>query len=264
MNKTIFKNLFKSNFKFILIFVSVLSVYLGIIISLIDTSGIEKVKELFGTMGDMLSVFGISTESMTSPLAYTASTFFAVLIIAFTMVYYLFIVNKIIVKPIETTSIVSTLSTPITRVKFSITQIIFIIVSMLILFLSILLVGSIMLNNLGDFDFLAYFNLVSLFYLLTTMVAILSYTLAVIFTNTKFKSLYMIVPIAFIILNMLSNAGGEKLSLINLITPFGWLDSMEIINENANILGLYILLISLILILSFVSVKVFKNKNLTI
>ena len=89
MNLTIFINTLKRNWKLLLIFVVVLSFYFGVIVSLANPQDMTEVRELYGTMGDMLKAFSIDIEAMTTPLSYAASTFFGVLVLAFTMVFYI-------------------------------------------------------------------------------------------------------------------------------------------------------------------------------
>ena len=85
MNFVILKNTIKRNWKLMLVSLAVLCFYLSVILYLVDPADMEKVKDLFGMIGGMLDAFGINTAAMTSPLAYTASTFFSVLVMAFTI-----------------------------------------------------------------------------------------------------------------------------------------------------------------------------------
>lgn len=265
MSISIFKNTLRRGWKLLLIFFVVLCFYLSIIISLINPSDMDKIKELYGTMGNLLPAFGISIASMTSPLSYTASTFFGILVMAFTMVFYIIQANNLIAKPVDDTSIVYILSAPVTRTKLIVTQGIYLIFSLLILFLGILTTGSVILSGFGDFDFATYLNLVSVTFLLCTAIAMLSFFLSVAFCDSKLGSLLGTgVPIGLLIISMLGGAGGNKTKWLKQVSPFGWIDSVKIVNGDITTWWMYIVFTGIIIILFIASIAVFNKKRLPI
>lgn len=263
MSLTLFKSTVKRSWKLLLIFFAVLCFYLAVIISLVDPKDMEKVKELYGTMGSMLSAFGISVDAMTSPLSYTASTFFGLLVMAFTMVFYVLQANKLIGKSVDDTSLAYTLSTPISRTKLLVTQAVYLVLSILVLFIGILATGAIALRVLGEFDFVAYLNLVAVTFLLCTAMAMLSFFLSVAFCDSKNGArLSSGVPIALLILSMLGSAGGESTKWLLNINPFGWIDAVGIVNGAVSTWWMYIVFTVLIIILFFASIVAFNKKRL--
>lgn len=265
MSFTIFKNTFKRSWKLLLIFFCLLCFYQAVIISLIDPDDMAKIKDLFATMGDFLGAFSISIASMTSPLAYTASVFFSLIVMAFTMTFYVIQANSLIAKPMEDTSLVYTLSAPITRAKLAVTQGVYLIFTMVILFCGILASGAIMLSTTGEYDFMAYLNLVGVTFMLCTAVAMLSYFLSVAFCGTKFGTgLSVGVPIAMMFLCMVGGAGGEQTKWLQKLTPFGWLDSVGIVSGKVETAWMYFVFGAAILVLLAATVVVFKKKRLSI
>lgn len=265
MNKTLIMNTIKRNWKLLLIFFAVLSVYLAIIILLIDPQDMEKVRELYGAMGGMLGAFGISIEAMTSPLSYTASSFFGILVMAFTMVFYIIQSSRLIAKPVDDNSIVYTLTMPISRTKLIVTQAVYLIASIFVIFAGILVVGTICLANLGDFNFGIYLNLVILFFLLCTVMAMLSFFFSVAFCDSKKgTALASGLPIGLLILSMLGGAGGDKTQWLMRISPFGWIDAVAVVNGSVSTWWMYPVFISLIAVLFAASMIVFNKKRLPV
>lgn len=263
MSKALFKNTLIQNWKLFLIFFTVLCTYLVIIISLINPQDMEKIKELFGAMGGFLSAFGISIDAMTNPLSYTASVFFGILVMGFSMVFYIIQVNKLVAKSVEDNSLAYTLSMPISRTKFIITQAVYLCGSLMLLFIGILVTGSIALGLLGEFNFGAYANLVAITFLLNLVMALLSFLLSVAFCDSKKGiSLASGVPIGFLLLSMLGGAVGDKVNWLGKISPFSWIDSVGIVNGTVSSWWMYLVFIIASAVLLVLTIIVFKNKKL--
>lgn len=264
MNKTIFKNTFKQNWKLLLIFSFVLCLYQTVIISLIDPDDMEQVKTLYSSLGSFLGPFGIDVSAYTSPLNYTASTFFSVIILAFSMVFYAIQVPALIAVPVDNTSIVCTLAAPVKRSTFVITRGIYLIFAMLVLFIAVLASGSIMLSYYGEFDFAAYFELVAFTFVLCTAIAMLSYFLSAAFCGSKLATgLSVGVPIGMLIISMIGGLS-EKTEWLKKITPFGWLDSVGIVTGEVDTLWMFLGLGSAIIVLLAAAVFVFNKKRLPV
>lgn len=267
MSLTIFRHTLRHNYKFLLIFGGVLGFYLFMIISLIDPADMKQVQELFGSMESYMDAFGISIGDMTTPLRYTASVFFSLLVMAFTMVFYVIQSTRLIAKPVEDTSLSYLLSTPVTRTKLVVTKALYLIFSMAVLFLVILGVGSLCLMSFEDFplDFGAYLNLVGITFFLCTAIAMLSFFLSVAFCSTKLGIwLATGVPIALLFLSMLGGVGGEKTQWLQKVTPFGWLDGVGIVSGTVDTGWMYLALAGAIIVLFAASVVVFGRKRLPI
>ncbi len=265
MSLTIFKYLLKRNWKLLFVFLLVLCMYLSIIISLINPDDMKEIQELFGTMENFMGAFSIDIAAMTSPLNYTASTFFSVLVMAFTMVFYILQSNSLIAKQVNDTSLSCTLSAPVTRNTLVLTCGGYLIFSMIVLFLGIFICGSVMLHLYGPFDIWAYANLVGVTFTLCTSVAMLSYFLSLAFCGEKMGTALTVgVPIALLFIQIISGAGGEKTEWLSKITPFGYLDSVGIVSGEVSTLGSYLVFGGAILLLLAASVFVFNRKRLSI
>lgn len=263
MSLPIFKNTCRCNWKLLLIFVVVLCLYLSIIISLINPEDMTEVQDLFGTMENFMGAFSIDIAAMTSPLSYTASTFFSVLVMAFTMVFYLIQANGLIAKQVDNTSLACTLSAPVKRSTLVLTKGIYLLFSMAVLFISIFACGSVLLNAYEDFQMAAYANLVGVTFCICTSVAMLSYFFSVAFCGSKLGTVLAVGgPIALLFFKVISGIGGEKTEWLSKLTPFGYLDSVGIVTGRISTLGLYIIFGSISLLLLTASVFAFNRRQL--
>ncbi len=264
MNKTIFKQTLKQNYKLILIFIFILCFYQSAIIYFINPEDMSEISGIFNLADGFLGPLGIDVTQFTSPLNYTASTFFSVLVMAFSMVFYIILSTGLIAKPVENSSITSTLSSPIKRSHLVFTKAIFLIFSLFVLYLSVFISGTLALNSYGDFEVLKYLNLVFTTYLLSSFMAMLSYFISICFCTSRLGiNLATAVPIGFLFLDILSGVG-EDLSFLKKITPFGYFDSIQIITNEINSIYLIFAFSLAIFLLIFLSVKIFDKKNLPI
>lgn len=265
MNLTVFKNTFKRHWKLLFIFLFVLCFYQVMIIGLIDPADMGKVQELFGSMKDYMQAFSISIPDMSTPLTYTASVFFSMLIMAFTMVFYVIQATSLIAKQVDDASIACTLSAPVKRTELALTKGVYLIVSMLVLFAGILISGSLMLGTTGSYDFKAYLNLVGVTFMLCTTVAMLSYFLSVAFCGSKLGTALAVgVPVALVFISLIGGAGGDKTEWLKKCSPFGWIDSVGVVNGSAETWWMYPAFGGAIIVLLLASVAVFYYKRLPV
>lgn len=264
MNKTILRNNFKRNFKLLLIFGFVLCFYLVVIVSIVDVDDMQSLKELFAVAGGFLDAFGMDLEAMTDVLSYTASTFFTILVMAFTMVYYIIAVRRLVSAPIEDGSLVYTLSMPVSRTKYIVTQIIYLLTSILALFVLVFVAGLVAMTAKDNIDVLAYVNLVGVTMLLNMALAMLVLITSVWLCNsTRYSSVPMALPIALLIINIIGGAGGDKWSWLCNISPFGWIDPVAVVG-GASTWWMYLVFGGFIALSGVGSVLIFARKKLSL
>lgn len=264
MSLPLLKNTIKRNWQIVAIFFAVLIIYLSIVIVLFDPAHPEEIKMMFEVLPpQVLAMFKMSLDTMTNPLHYTASTYFGIIVMAFTMVFYIIQSIRLVAKPVENNSLAYTLSLPISRTSFIITQSFYLIMSIFVLFSGVLVVGSVILYTMANFDFFAYLNLVSVTFLLNVVMAMLTFTISVMFCDSKKGiSLATGVPISLLILSMIAGLGGDGLAWLNVISPFGWLDSVAIVSGALSTWWMYILFVVVIVAFMYISTIIFNKKRL--
>ncbi len=262
--KAIFFDTFKRNYKLLLIFILVLNLYQGVIISIADPKDMSQIAQMFEFVEPYLGAFGINIAEFSSVLNYTASVFFGVLAMAFAMVFYVIQSTSLIAKQVADTSISNILMTPIKRANLVVIKGLYLMFSICVLFLSIFISGSVLIGFAEDIDVLAYLNLVSINCALACVVAMLSYFFSVVFCHDKWGvNLAVAVPIALIFLSILGGAD-ENLSFIKNLSPFGRIDAVSVVTGDINTLPYYIAFTLLSAALLLVCAKVFERKNLFI
>ncbi len=261
---TLFLSTLKQNYKLLLIFIFILNMYQGVIISMANPIDMSEIAGVFEFAEPMLAAFGINIAEFSTVLNYTASVFFSVLVMAFTMVFYVIQSIGLIAKPVADTSIANTLMLPVTRFKLAFVKGLYLAFSLLVLYLFVFVGGSFFLSRHGEFDIGAYFNLVFVNCALATMVASVSYFLSVVFCDSKWGvNLAVSVPIALILLSIIGGAS-EDLEFIKNLSPFAHIDAVGVVTNEINTLPYYLLFYGLSTVLIVFAGLIFKRKNLNI
>lgn len=264
MNKIIFLDTLKQSYKLMIIFVCVLSLYLTCIIAIATPEDMSEIGEIFTFVEDYLGVFGIDVLQFTSVLNYTASVFFGVLVMAFTMVFYVMQSVALIAKPVENGSLANTLALPIKRRYVAFTKGVYLIFSIMVLFFVIFIVGTVAIYVQEEFEILRYLDLVAVTCLLCCSVAMMSYFFSVAFCTTRLgSSLATFVPIGFFFMSIIGGLS-EETEFLKKFTPFSALDSVGIVTGEVNTFVLYIVFTVIIAVLLTASSYVFERKNLSI
>ncbi len=264
MNKTIFMYTFKRNYKLMIIFLFVLIFYQSAIILFIDPDNMSEIADIFSMADSFLGPLGINLAEFTSPLSYTASTFFSVLVLAFTMVFIIIESIGLVAKQVDDTSITCILMTAVKRSDFLLTKSVFLLFSLLILFIGIFVSGFLALSTFGEFSVFDYFILVLCTYTLCSAVAMLSFFLSVAFCDSKWGiRLAVATPIMMILIKMFSGVS-EDIEWIKYISFYGYYDSTDIINGEVTAVLFIGVLAFITFTLMVASIKVFDKKNLSI
>lgn len=263
ISKALFVSTLKRSYKFFLIIAAVLCFYLTVIIYMVDPDDMAQIQEMFAMFEGMMSAFGMDVDAMTDLLSYVASTFFTTLIMAFCMVFYILQGNKLVAKQVADNSLCYTLSMPISRTKFILTEALYLVVAMFALFVLVFLDGIICMNSVSAIDNLAFLNLCALCFLLNAALAMAVFFVSICCcTNPKLSIASAVLPIALLLIYMLGSAGGETFEFLTYISPFGWVDSVGIVNSRVDVWWMYIVFTAIITLFVYLSVVVFKKKRL--
>lgn len=213
LNKTLFKKSLQSNYKLVLIFMAILTMYFSIIAGMYDPDSLDIV-EMLASMKlspELLNAMGF-TLTDTSLLGFISSYFYGLLMLAFPMVCYIMLANKLVASQVDKGSMAYLLATPNTRKRIAITQGIILLIAIFCLvgfvtalgiifcqlkFPELLDINKFLLLNLGVF-------------LLHFAISGICFFSSCIFNESK-NSLFLGagLPIVFLLIQMISNAGKE-------------------------------------------------------
>lgn len=262
----LFKKALKSNYKLLLIFIGVLAMYFSIIIGMYDPKDLSTIEKLaeFKFSPELLKAMGF-TISDTSLVGFLSSYFYGLLILAFPMIFNIILTNSLIAKQVEKGSMSYLVSSPNTRIKIVTTQVIFILLSNILLISFVTVLGIILSNVMfGDILNISKFILLNLGALLIHfLIAGIGFLSSCTFNDTKNSLLFGAgIPIASLLLQMLANLG-DKLDFLKNFTFFTLYDASGIIAGN-NVIGSFMIILSISILLFLSGILVFNKKDLHI
>jgi len=263
MSKPLFLNLMKKNLPLWGVFTGILVFYLVVIVF---TFGIPEVRDSF-------AIIGIEVGTDITLMDYTAMGFFGTVMFMFPPIFFIMLAYKLVYKPIDSNSLSSFLSTPISRKKYILTTGVLYLVAIFAMFLITWLLGIISVGlfpmafpdvEIGSYSFIHYTNMVFTLFLATMAVASISFLFSCIGHGKKFGLALLIgLPIVFILIQMLGSMAG--LDFLLHFTPLGWIDAMELNSGTASLWWLFSLIyIAITGTLFFLALKLFNKKQLSI
>ena len=227
MNKTLFKKTIKTNWLIGVIIFAVMMMYLSIIISMFDPENVEGIMAMIETMPqELVAAMGL-TEMGTTLTTFIASYYYAFIALMFPMIYCVIVANRLIAKHVDKGSMAYLIATPNSRIKIASTQAIFLLFSITLLFILVSLSGILISQALfpGQLEIGAFLLLNFITMVIFYAISGISFFFSCLFNETKYSLAFGAgVPIAFFVLNMLSNVNEQytwigNLSLFSLIEP---------------------------------------------
>lgn len=265
MNKALFKMEWKSNYKILILFALILSMYTTMIISMYDPELGGALIEFSKTMPEIFAMFGMAND-ITSLISFIANYLYGMLLIVFPMVFSCIVANRLIVKKVENGSMAYLLSSGSTRRKVFMTQWLALVsmVSVLILYCVGLglCVSMIMFPN--ELDINAYLQLNVGLWVLHFGIASIAFASSCFFNEGKNATLVGAgIPVLFVLMQMLSNMGGylENMKYINLLTLFDVQQLKEGTAEGFIFVGILFLVG---VGLYFLANRIFEKKNMSL
>ncbi|MBC3795551.1 ABC transporter permease subunit [Acetobacterium tundrae] len=256
----------KDNIFLLLIFVFLMSLYLGVIIYMYDPNGV-------GALVDMLSLLPVALvkamrlSTIDSGLTgFIGSLFYGIIIYLFPMVYCIILGNRLVAKWVNDGSFACLLTTPNSRVKIIVTQGIYMVFSIIVLFSVLFLVGLAVSGYCfpGTLDKSVFFELNLCACLLTITVGMICFFFSCLFNDTTlslgFGAGILIIFFLFTILSGISDLTAflGKYSLYNAF------NSLAIVKGEANIVTICVGFLTISLLLFAAGVGAFGIKRLPV
>lgn len=266
INMTLFKKNIKSHYKLVLIFMAVLTLYFTIIAGMYDPNdlGIIDMLASMKLSPELLAAMGF-TLTDTSLLGFLGSYFYGLLMLAFPMICYIILGNKLVSDLVDRGSMAYLLATPNTRRKIVMTQAVFLIstITVIVGFVTVLGIAfcSIQFPDLLDVGKFLMLNAGVL--LLHLAISGICFLASCVFNESR--NAVMVgagLPIAFLLIQMLSNSG-ESLEYLKYFTIFTLFNAQNIISGENFVIPITILAV-VGLILYGAAVKIFEKRDLSI
>ena len=230
MSKALFLKNLRAHWKLAAASAGVLALYFSVILGMYnpENPGIIGMLASYKLPPFLLAAFGFD-RVVTELNGFLASFFYGMLMLAFPLVSYAFLANRLVAALVEKGSMATVLQAPITRIKTALTQGVFLICCVAFLVLSVTLTGLLLApalfpGLLGVPGFLRL-NLGAL--LLHLMLSGLCFFFSCLFSDTRRSLAWGSgLPILFILLHMLAKTG-PGLHALRFLTPFSLYEAMD-------------------------------------
>lgn len=270
MNLSLFKFDIKRNYILFLVITGVLLLYMNIIIGMYDPNGMEAMQKIASMKlggGDLMKIMGFDFGANINPslVKYLSQYFYGLLIFMFPMIYVISISNRLIAKSVDNGSIAFIVSTPNTRMRIWFTHAIFLVVTTFILIAFVTIFGVMFAASKfpGALDVGVFINLnLGAFMIMFTICGICFFCSSLFNESSKAIGFATAIPIGFLLMQMISNAG-DKFHFLKNFTFFTLFNSEAIVNHES--VGLEMSMLGLIGLLFFVGgAIVFNKKDLSV
>ena len=131
-NLVLLKKEFKSNFKILLIFALVLTMYGAIIVSMFDPKLVDSLNSMVESMPQMFALFGMNNFS-TDLMDFLINYLYSFLLIVLPLVFIILLIHRLVIRYIDKGSIAYLFATPNSRIKIISTQILNAVIEIFIL-----------------------------------------------------------------------------------------------------------------------------------
>ncbi|MFO7636690.1 MAG: ABC transporter permease subunit [Clostridia bacterium] len=265
MSMPLFVKMLQKNWKLLLIFFGVLTMYLTVMVSMYDPKDMDMLASMINLFPEeMMKAFGFSTV-VTDLTSYLASWLYGMLMFGFPMVYCIILGNRLVAKLVDDHSFAYLLSTPNSRVKIIVTQGVYALVSLVILFAALfgtgVLICTVMFPGMLDIPAFLRLNLTTM--MVNMAVVMIVFFFSCLFNETKYSVGFGAgIPIAFLLMNMLGGASADA-EILKQLSIYGWYDPVELV-RGSGILWIHFLYAGIIAVLFAAGTLVFHKKRLTL
>ena len=267
ISKPLYKQLIKSNWILITVFIAILAMYMSIMTTMYDPQFVDQMQMMMDAMPEgFISAMGYDTI-MPGLEGFLGSYFYGMLIVMFPMIFNIVLGNKLIASNVDKGSMSCLLSTPNTRNKISITSALFSVSSITFILIVNTIIGFICSAAMfpGELDIKVYIMLNVGALLLQLMIGSICFFFSSLFNETKRSLLFGAgIPILFFLVQMLANIGGklEKLKYATLLTLY---NPEEIVLGDASTVAICFITMGIISAVLYVSgIIIFNKKDLPV
>ncbi len=265
INMALYKREMKGSLKMLIIFLSIISMYVSIIIGMYNPEMMETLDSFYKVMPELMSAVGMNAGA-TSLIGFMISYLYGFILLIFPMLFCILRGNYLIAKYVDEGSMAILLASPLKRKTIALTQMLVLISGILFLILYItgleIIVAQIYFPKELVISELLKLNLSLL--CLHLFIGGICFLVSCFFSDTKHSIAFGAgIPALMYVLQMLANAG-EKVDIIKYFTFFTLFDANRIIsNESHAVIGTIVLFMGAIAFF-VIGVRIFCRKDLNI
>ncbi|MBB6622725.1 ABC transporter permease subunit [Clostridium gasigenes] len=258
ISKPLLKQIIKSNYKLMLLFSGVLSVFLTVMTIVFTPSTIKGVENIAAD-----SVIAQMFAGNNTLIGFMSNSFYVMMAIIFPMVYSIIVGNRLIAGQVDRGSMAYLLSTPTKRNKITITSALYFICSLAFMWIIASIVGivagEIFQPDALDVEKFLMLNMGCFLYHFA--ISSICFSSSCIFNLSKNSlAIGAGVPLGFFVINLMATLSDE-LSFLKYFTLNTLFDTKSIMSKEGY--GIDFIVLTIIgIVLYMVGIKVFKEKDL--
>ena len=256
----------RSNYKLLLIFAVVLTLYMVMIVGMYDPEVSKTMEQLLGLLPEgMMDAFGFRMQDQTLT-GFTASYMFGFLLLVVPLIYTIVAGNRIMAGSMENGSMAYLIGTPNSRLKIAYTQAVFLAGSLAVLFVYVAAVGVAACELMfpGQLRIGTYLDMCLGAYLLQFAISGMVYYESCTSDDLKHSLLFGTgIGFGFYLVHMLANMGGD-LEVLKYGTIFTLFDTDLILAVDRLGYIFMAILASIGIIFYAVGILVFRKRDLSI
>lgn len=265
LNKTLYLRGIKSLWLMAAIFITVLTLYFVIIISMFDPALGSALNEFAKVMPELMAIVGMNPGDA-SMISFMSSYLYGFIMLVFPMVFSILANTQLITRHIDKGSMTYLLASPVKRSAVAFTQAAVLIsgVVLIVAYTCVLGITAAQISFAGELDIPKFILINAGVLSLQLFIAGIGFIAAVIFNNSKLSlGVGAGIPALCMVLQMASNAG-DKFSAIKYATFFTLFDTKGLIaGEIPAIVGIICLFLGAIILFG-ASIFIFTKKDLHI
>lgn len=262
---TLLKKEFKSNYKILILFLMIISMYGSIIVMMYDPELGKSLDMMAQSMPELFAAFGMSSSGATL-LEFVANYLYGFILIVIPLIFIILMVSRLIIRYVDRGSMAYLLATPNKRIKIISTQALMLIVSLLLLVvyttLLVIICGNMMFSEQID---IAKFVLVNVGLLaLLLFLGGMCFLSACLFNDTKLSlGVGAGLSIVFVLIQMLSQVG-DKMEYLKYATPLTLFQPDQLLIQEESAIISILILYAMGFIMFVFGILVFKRKDLSL
>jgi len=263
ISRPLLKATIRKNRSLFILFFSVLTLYMTIMIAMYDPHDMEAITAMLDLFPEqMMSAMGFS-NMITDVNSYLASWLYGLLMLGFPLVYCVLLGNRLVVKMVDDSSFAYLLSSPNSRSTIILTQGLYAMISVAVLFAGLFGLGVLACSVAfpGLLDVQGFFMLNVTTMLVNMVVMMICFFFSCLFNDTERATAFGAgIPIAFLLMNILGGVTAEA-EILKDLSIFGWYDPISVAAGDTAA-GVDLLYLAAAVLLFAAAIQVFRRKRL--
>lgn len=264
-NITLLKKEIKTNYKILLLFLALLTMYTTVIIMMFDPDLGKSLEMMAKSIPEVFAVFGM-VDSGSTLIEFLANYLYGFILLVIPTICIMIIANRLVTRYIDRGSMSYLLATPHSRKEIIRTQAFMLMttITSIVIYATtlIILVSQLSFPATLEIDKFIFINIGLLGLLL--LIGSVCFFSSCLFNESKVANgVGSGVVIIFILLQMLAQVG-DRFSFLKYLTPLTLFDATGIIAGNANSFVMFGILYLMAFLLFYTAITIFSKKDLPI